>query len=139
MIAVFFFYNECDTSFHRILSFSKHFKHVNLLMYDGDMSYFIQSGKHGLDIKAYNCDDIVSTINNFRLHKNCSAVVSTSISQRRNISNFPFGGIVCNEVCRYVSGIDIGLTLNPKHLYNKLLSKNKSNKNFDILYTWRKK
>lgn len=41
----------------------------------------------------------------------------------------------CNEIMRYASGVDIGFTFNPKHLYNKLLNYN-GKRNYKIIDSW---
>ncbi|MDQ8039629.1 MAG: hypothetical protein REH83_04410 [Rickettsiella sp.] len=40
-------------------------------------------------------------------------------------------------MCRYFSGVDVGWTFNPKHLYKELL-KYKDQRNYELLAHWRR-
>lgn len=50
---------------------------------------------------------------------------------------FPLMIQSCNEIMRYLTGVDVGVTLNPFHLYRKLLKYDKK-RNYSILFEWTK-
>jgi hypothetical protein len=43
----------------------------------------------------------------------------------------------CNEICRMATGVNIGFTYDPIHLYRKLLKYDKRT-NYEILHAWRR-
>ncbi len=49
----------------------------------------------------------------------------------------PFYIRSCNEFARHASGVDIGFTFNPVHLYYKLKRYSKT-RNYDLLHAWRR-
>jgi len=63
------------------------------------------------------------------------SIISLDIGKRSERKWFPLLINSCNEICRLVTGIDVGFTFNPKHLYKKLLMNNGIS-NFHIDYYW---
>ena len=63
-----------------------------------------------------------------------TAMIVVSVGQRASIKWKPYLVRSCNELDRYISGVDVGFTFNPKHLYNKLIKYDHTN--YDILYRW---
>ena len=63
-------------------------------------------------------------------------MIVIDIEEKAEIAWKPFIVRSCNEIDRYISGVDVGFTFNPKHLYNKLLKYDDSN--YQILYEWRR-
>lgn len=124
MIALFTFYNSCDMKIQNCLTFSKKMKHTSLIMYDGKQCYFTEMLSTGIKVKVFPVDDILDIIERLQRMPTVQAIVSTYIHKRAIFKWYPFSINSCNELDRKVSGIDIGLTLNPKHMYNKLLKLN---------------
>jgi hypothetical protein len=137
MIALFVFYSRCSPKIQRFLSFSKNIRHTSVILYDGKQSYLTEFVRQGIKIKVFPVDDIKNIIDMMKKMPTVEAIISTFITDRAIIKWWPFSINSCNELDRKVSGIDIGLTLNPKHMYNKLL-KYDGCTNYRIDYKWRK-
>lgn len=88
-------------------------------------------------MRSLKCKSINSLIKNLHIIPECISVISVNVYERCKVKWKPFLIRSCNEVCRYVSGVDIGLTLNPRHFYNKLLKYNHK-RNYEILSEWRR-
>lgn len=132
MIATFVFYNKASGP-QAWLGFSNQFRHCNVLTYDGEDTVMIEFSKNGIISTVYKTNDF----SRLKLLKSVTSIVSVSIDQRAIMAWTPFWIKSCNELNRYVSGVDIGMTFNPKHLYNKLIKYN-GHSNFNIDYHWRR-
>jgi hypothetical protein len=137
MIATFVFYNKASGP-QACLGFSREFKHCNVLTYDGDHTVMIEFVKQGIMPRVYKTNDIIDICKRMRMLKSVSAIVTVHIDGRPVTAWTPLWIKSCNELNRYVSGVDVGMTFNPKHLYKKLLKYDGSS-NFKIDYHWRRK
>jgi hypothetical protein len=137
LIAVFIFY-QIATGVQARLAFSKEFKHCNIITFDGSDWIMLDFDRTGLLTRKIKCPDGESLVRNLHVVQDVTAVISISIKDRKKTPWFPWWVRSCNEVCRYASGVDIGFTFNPTHLYWKLL-KYKDRRNYEVLHAWRRK
>ncbi|MBX4189675.1 hypothetical protein KW791_00035 [Candidatus Parcubacteria bacterium] len=79
----------------------------------------------------------VALIRGLKVIKELIAMVTVWIDKRARFPWKPWWVRSCNEFDRYVSGIDVGFTFNPRHLYAKLLKYDKV-RNYEILQQWRR-
>lgn len=135
MICFFCFYNQ-SSGIQSSLSFHKDFKHCNLITFDGELWLAHEFDKSGMIVQRVNVYTASSLIRGLKYVDSVIALVVVDVRERDSISWKPFLVRSCNELDRYISGVEIGFTFNPFHLYNKLL-KCKSKK-FDVLYAWRR-
>jgi hypothetical protein len=136
LIAVFVFY-RIATGVQAWLSFSEEFKHCNIITYDGSDWIMLDFDRSGLLTRKIKCPDGDSLIKNLPVIKDVTAIVTVSVNERHKSRWFPWWVRSCNEVCRYASGVDIGFTFNPVHLYSKLL-KYRHSRNYEVLSAWRR-
>lgn len=135
MIVIFCFYNLSDGIQSR-LAFSKEFKHCNVITCDGEIVLSHEFDSQGYKTRNVDCSGLRSLLRGLKHIEPLIAFIVVDIRERANISWKPFLVRSCNEIDRYISGVDVGFTFNPKHLYNKLIKYNRSN--YDILHTWRR-
>lgn len=136
MIAVFIFYNKSSGVQSR-LAFSEEFKHCNIITFDGYDWIMLDFDQTGLLTRKVYCKDGAALIRNLPVIKDVSAIISVSIDERVKVGWRPWWVRSCNEVSRYASGVDIGFTFNPIHLYSKLL-KYRRRRNYEVLSHWRR-
>lgn len=136
MIAIFCFYDIASGKQSR-LAFSKEFKHCSLITFDGEHWINWEFDRLGLHIRLLRVIDAGRFIYHLKLIKELTAVVAVWIDNRAYTTWKPLLIRSCNEFARYISGIDIGLTFNPKHLFSKIL-KYDSIRNYQILHAWRR-
>jgi hypothetical protein len=137
LIAVFVFYAKA-AGIQSKLSFSKEFKHANVTIFDGDVWLHIDFDRPGIIIRKINCASGSALLRHLKIIPEVSAIISVQILDRFKKSWFPWWVRSCNEVARYSTGIDVGFTFNPIHLYRKLL-KYRHRKNYVMLSHWRRK
>jgi hypothetical protein len=137
MIAVFLFYDIAN-GIQSKLSFSKQFKHCNIITFDGRDWIALDFDRTGLVMRKIYCKDGAQLLRNIRVIQSITAIVSVDIAQKKRFMWSPWWVRSCNEVCRYTAGVDIGWSFNPIHLYKKLL-KYRHKRNYEILSHWRRK
>lgn len=137
LIAVFIFY-KISTGVQSRLAFSSQFRHCNIITFDGSDWIMLDFDKTGLLTRKVKCPNGASLLRNLPVNQDIIAIVSVNVKERFKVSWKPFWVRSCNEVCRYAAGIDIGLTLNPRNLYKKLL-KYRHSRNYEMLSHWRRK
>ena len=135
MIAIFCFYNQSSGPQAR-LAFSKTFKHCNIITFDGEIYLALEWDKSGIITRKINATSTKSLVKGLKHIDSLIAIIVVDIWNRKNIVWKPFIVRSCNELDRYISGVNIGFTFNPKHLYNKLLRYNRIN--YEILHFWRR-
>lgn len=140
MIVTFVFYNKSYGKQAK-LAFSKELVHSNIVIDNGKSLTMLMFERSGLIIRPVYRKAGASVIKELikLLPKNdkVSAIVNIEIHFRKKFLWFPWWARTCNEVCRYGSGIDIGFTFNPRHLYSKLLKYN-GKRNYEIISQWRR-
>lgn len=137
MIYIFLFYNKAEGKQSR-LAFSEDFKHCDLISYDGDIFLRIGWNKQGITFNRRRTRNLTHLVRKLRLIPELSGILVTDNSGRVEVPWRPFIVRSCNEMARYVSGIDIGFTWNPAHFFNKVL-RCSGKRNFTVLYAWRRK
>lgn len=135
MICFFCFYNV-STGIQAKLAFSETFKHCNIITFDGDIWLATEFDRQGFQTRKINALSGSSLIRGVKYIDSLIALVVVDVKEKSYFKWYPYIVRSCNEVDRYISGVDIGFTFNPKHLYNKLI-KYHGNK-FDILHHWRR-
>ncbi len=135
MICVFCFYNV-STGIQSKLAFSKVFKHCNIITYDGSIWLATEFDLTGIHMQKVKCFSGASLLRGLKHIESLTAMIVVSVGERASICWKPYLVRSCNELDRYISGVDTGFTFNPKHLYNKLLKRDGAN--YEILYHWRR-
>lgn len=135
MIAVFVFYNHGEGKLSQ-WSLSKEFKHCNVMVFDG-WWYQATWAIDGIDIRPVKVTNAPRLMNALRACKTVVAYVVVQIIHPHLFTWSPFGVHSCNELSRYITAINVGMTLTPKHLYKKLLKYGKIS-NYEILAQWRR-
>ena len=133
LIAIFCFYN-ISSGIQAKLSFSDTFKHCNIITYDGCIWLATEFDHTGIHTQKINARSGAALLRGMKCIQSLTAMVVVSIAQRATITWKPYLVRSCNELDRYISGVDVGFTFNPKHLYNKLIKYDHTN--YDILYRW---
>lgn len=136
MIAVFLFYNR-GIGKYNFYCFSREFVHSALLCYEGDQCILFEISPFGFIYRILKSNDVNKNLESIKKLPMLSAFIATYIKEPKKVKDFFIKWYTCNEVCRYFSGIDIGWTFNPKHLYQKLL-KYKDKTNYELLAHWRR-
>lgn len=136
MICIFLFYNVATGKQTR-LNFNKEFKHCNVICFDGDCWLLSELSGEGITHRRIKTENSKQLLRNIKVIESLIGIVGTWIEPRFKTKWKPLWVRSCNEYCRYVSGIDVGFTYNPIHLYEKIFKYNE-NKNFKILYHWRR-
>ena len=120
------------------LSFSKEFKHCNIISYDGKNYVATEFNSQGIITRVLNVsDNVVRFIDRLKMIEELTAIYSLYIPKRAEFTWKPFWSRSCNELVRYSGGIDLGFTFNPYHLFKKLRKYN-GMKNYRIDYEWRR-
>lgn len=135
MIHVFCFYN-ISTGIQSRLSFSKIFKHCNIITFDGEMWIATEFDLNGIENRRIHVHSANSLLRGLKYIQSLIGIIVVDVSERARICWKPFIVRSCNELDRYISGVNIGFTFNPEHLYNKLLRK--GGKGYSLLYHWRR-
>ena len=135
MIAFFCFY-DYSTGIQSKLAFSKTFKHCNIITFDGTCYLAFELSSVGIETRKIKTNGSVQLIRGLKYIDSLTAIVVVNVDRKASIRWKPYVVRSCNELNRYISGVDIGFTFNPKHLYNKLFSNN--NNGYEILYAWRR-
>lgn len=136
MIAIFIFYSKASGA-QAALAFSKEFKHCNIITFDGEIWLMIDFDRTGLVTRRINCRNGTQLLRLLPINKDISAILSVEVGERARVRWKPLWVRSCNEVCRYVAGVDTGFTFNPVHLYQKLL-RYKGKRNYEMLSAWRR-
>jgi hypothetical protein len=137
MIEIFLFYDKAN-GVQEKFTFSKDFKHCNLLTCDGEYSFLTWLDGTGINRREVKYGHKVKFMNRIKKNPDLSAMIVVWVEDRVEKKWFPFMLRSCNEVCRLSSSVDIGVTLNSAHLHHKLLRLN-GQRNFTIDYAWRRK
>lgn len=137
LIAVFIFY-KVATGVQARLAFSEEFKHCNIVTFDGRDWIMLDFDRTGILSRTIKCKGGEAFLKTLPVIKDVTAIISVSVKNRFKSAWFPWWVRSCNEICRYASGVDIGFTFNPVHLYRKLL-KYRGRRNYEVLYAWRRK
>lgn len=136
MIAIFLFFNKGLGKFVKFIR-DKDFLHAAVICYQGDVPILMEASESGISYRVVKTPDMASLMEKIILMPSLTHYVAVKINKEILITEFPFKYFTCNEVCRFVSGVDIGMTLSPKHLFQKLVNF-KNNKNYFLMNVWSK-
>lgn len=136
MKALILFYDQAHGK-HVKYAFSKDFRHCKVITHVNNHFISIESDKSGIYAKHLDHKSIHGVIDYHKQSTNLSAYLYLDLLKDNPLPWFPFWIRSCNEVCRYVTAIDIGFTFNPKHMYNKILKHN-GLRNYRIIDAWRR-
>lgn len=135
MIAIFLFYDQGrGKAYH--YTFSRICVHCNLITYDGDHWIMWEFGTSGITYRHIKARSGAAILRNIKRLPELSRIVTVDIYERCSIPWTMFMPRTCNEFARYISGVNVGLTCNPRHLYIKLITCLKGN--YTILHWWRR-
>lgn len=135
MICIFCFYNV-SSGVQAKLAFSKEFKHCNIITFDGAYWLVTEFDLNGIHTRGVKVFSSASLLRGLKYIDSLVAMIAVQVGERAQFKWKPYLVRSCNELDRYIAGIDIGFTFNPKHLYNKLLKHDGTN--YEILYQWRR-
>ena len=135
MICIFCFYSQ-SSGVQAKLAFDKQFKHCNVICYDGECFLATDFDSFGIQSRIVHAPSTTSLIRGMKCVDVLIAMVVVQIHERASIRWKPFLVRSCNEINRYVSGVNVGFTFNPKHLYNKLLRRD--GMGYEVLSHWRR-
>ncbi len=136
MICIFLFTSK-STEIPKLFTLSNEFQGCGLITYDGKDWINVDFGYEGIIIKTLNVPRETLLLRHLRAIENVSAIVKIELGYRNKSAWSPLWIKSCNELYRSISGIDIGFTFNPKHLYTKLM-KYDGKRNYIITQFWRR-
>lgn len=134
-LAIFLFYNKA-TGKQAFLSFNETIKHVNVIVYDGTQPVLIDMDKTGIKTRVLRITDVNKILSNIKRIPILTSIIVAYIDKRAASAWRPWWVRSCNEIARHATGINVGFTFNPIHLYNKLLQCDGTD--YDILTHWRR-
>jgi hypothetical protein len=134
VIAIFLFFNKGLGKFVNFIR-DKDFLHAAVICYQGDVPVLMEASESGISYRVVKTSDMTNLMEKIILMPSLTNYVAVKINKGIFITEFPFKYFTCNEVCRFVSGVDIGLTLSPKHLFQKLVDF-KNHKNYFLMNVW---
>lgn len=135
MLCFFCFYNV-SSGIQAKLAFNKVFKHCNIITFNGDIWLAVEFDLQGIHLRRIEAYSSSSLIRGLKCIDSLIALIVVEVFERKRVQWKPYLVRSCNELDRYISGVDVGFTFNPKHLYNKLLKYHGTN--YEILYDWRR-
>ena len=120
-----------------LFTFSKHFKHVDVYANNGTgwvgfrlsssgLTYAMTGQISGDDLTRLACEAHTA-----------EAVIVADVGEPAKFKWCPLTIPMCNEFARLISGVNIGFSWSPRHLYNKLLRYDQT-RNYEIIYKWRR-
>jgi hypothetical protein len=137
MISIFLFYSKArgkQTWWVR----NKEFLHCHAITTRTGKEYILTELKTDeIDFHVVPTQSPDRILRNIKHLPNLSAYIAVYIDHPKRVRWFPLWVRSCNEFIRHLSGIDIGYTQSPYHLYKKLLKYNEK-ANFTILAHWRR-
>lgn len=137
MIAIFLFFNIA-TGKQAWMALSNEFRHCNVITYDGEAWINFDFDREGIKSRVLDVKDSARFVRHLKRLKHVSAMVIVDIKKRKEVSWKLWWVRTCNELDRYLTGVDVGITVNPSHLYHKLLRYD-GLRNYHVLHAWRRK
>lgn len=136
LIAIYLFYNIANGKQAK-LAFSKKFRHCNTIVFDGKYYILVEFDQKGIQLRVIKATSLVSLLRGLKIMVELKAIVCAEVYDRKKTLWKPWWVRSCNELSRYVTGVDVGFSFNPAHLYN-LLIRYDNKRNFKILEAWRR-
>jgi len=136
MIAFFLFYNKANGK-QRFFSFGDDLQHCDVICFDGKVWIGFQFSNKGIDFAQVKVTKVSRLLKHLPIIPELVTIIGIDVERKTVFPWKPFWIRSCNELCRYLTGVDIGFTLNPRHLLKKLL-KYDGKRNFQVIYAWRR-
>lgn len=136
MLCFFLFYDKAN-GVQRHFAFGTPEKHCDLICYDGKTWLMFQFSSKGIEFVQIKVTTVTRLLEHLPVIPELVQIVGIEVERKTCFPWKPFWVRSCNELCRYLSGIEIGFTLNPRHLLKKLLKYN-GKRNFQVIYAWRR-
>jgi len=133
MIHIFCFY-DTSSGIQSSLAFSNKYKHCNIISFDGAHYVLTEFDREGIHNRVIDASKLTSLVRGLKYIPSLTAMIVIDVEKRAKTRWKPYIVRSCNELDRYIAGISIGFTFNPKHLYNKLIKHN--NSQYVILTVW---
>lgn len=113
--------------------FLKGFKHCALLVFDGQTVLFYGMHTDKILMRTNICNDFDQYINYLLNIKSLVSYVILEVHKPKSINGF-IKVLTCNELIRMSTGINVGFTLTPNHLYKKICLN--VSPNYTIIRLW---
>lgn len=136
MIAFFLFYNKAR-GIQRAFSFGSIYQHCDVICYDGKTWLLFQFSSKGIEFQSIRVTTVSRMLEHLPLIPELVSIIGVDVDRENCFPWRPFWVRSCNELCRYLTGVEIGFTLNPRHLFKKLVKYN-GKRNFQVIYAWRR-
>jgi hypothetical protein len=136
MLAIFVFHNKTRHRIMNLFTFSKSFKHVDIYVKQKEWIGFRMT-RNGIEFAMSGYENGRYIVNGAIEQPNVEAILCLDIHGRAEYPWIPLTIPMCNEFSRYLSGVDISFSWNPRNLYNKLL-KYDHKRNYEIFFQWRR-
>lgn len=136
MIAFFLFYNKANGK-QRVFAYGSTLKHCDIICFDGKTWLGFQFSNKGIDFASIKVTKVDRLLKHLPIIPELVAIIGVDVERKTCFPWKPFWVRSCNELCRYLAGVNIGFTLNPRHLLKKLLKYDRK-RNFQVIYAWRR-
>lgn len=136
MICFFLFYNKAR-GVQRHFAFRSRVKHCDCICYDGKTWILFQFSDKGVEFESIKVTTVGRMLEHLPIIPELVTIIGVEVEREQCFPWKPFWVRSCNELCRYLTGVKIGFTLNPRHLLKKLLKYN-GKRNFQVIYAWRR-
>lgn len=117
---------------------TKGIKHCNVICYNGTDHVLFETDWHGIHYRVLSETTTLKLLKGIRIIPSLQSALVLEIFEKKQLRWFPLSLRTCNELCRYVTGVDVGITINPTHLIKKLLKYN-NKRNYEIIHHWWRK
>lgn len=134
MICFFLFYDKAY-GLQRVFSFGATLQHCDVICFDGKTWVLFQFSNKGVEFQSIKVTTVERMLKHLPIIPELIEIIGVEVERKTCFPWRPFWVRSCNELCRYLTGVDIGFTLNPRQLHKKLLACNHK-RNFEIIYRW---
>lgn len=134
MICLILFYNKALGKQLKY-TFDKELKHCNVICYQGDHYVLFEFSRKGIEYRIIDAPSLNSLIRNLRIIKELINIVVVDVKEPAINKWRPLWIRSCNEFVRFLTGLHIGISFNPRHLLNKIVRYN-DKRNYSITYNW---
>lgn len=111
------------------------YKHCDMLSYDGRDTLYYHLGARGINVRTITQSSFKELLFNLSRSPNLSAMITIERTKLSHLTWWPVMANSCAELCRKISGVDIGVCIFPSQLFRKLLVYNNC-KNYEVIQHW---
>lgn len=133
MLAIFLFYNT-GYGMQKIFT-TKGLCHCNVICYDGSQYTLFATDWHGIHYRSISATNTLKLLHKLQAIPSLEGLLCAHVHEPHQLAWSPLALRSCNELCRYVTGVHVGVTFNPTHLAKKLL-KYDNKRNYEIIHQW---